>query len=154
MITSTFYSAAFTVTQYDNKFGSVYFTRKFHTSQDIRINDVTGNANRKYIAQPLIKNELCRRPTVYTTKNYGKRKLAIPGIIDLFQQISIGFQVIDKVKGAIGVCTDFIEMHQQSVMQIDKNGIEILIPAVDEFLDTIDRENKIIYVQALSLIHI
>ncbi|HHU47044.1 MAG TPA: 16S rRNA processing protein RimM [Bacteroidales bacterium] len=60
----------------------------------------------------------------------------------------IGFQVIDKVKGAIGVCTDFIEMHQQSVMQIDNNGIEILIPAVDEFLDTIDRENKIIYVQA------
>ena len=39
-------------------------------------------------------------------------------------------------------------MHQQSVMQIDNNGIEILIPAVDEFLDTIDRENKIIYVQA------
>ena len=60
----------------------------------------------------------------------------------------IGFQVIDKVKGAIGVCTDFIEMHQQSVMQIDNNGIEILLPAVDEFLDRIDRENKIIYVQA------
>ncbi len=60
----------------------------------------------------------------------------------------IGFQVIDQVKGEIGFCTDFIDISKQPIMQIDYHGQEILIPAIDEFFDRIDRENKIIYITA------
>ncbi len=60
----------------------------------------------------------------------------------------IGFTVVDKEKGEIGVCQDFIDVSQQPIMQIDYNGKEILIPAVDEFLKEIDREKKMIYIEA------
>jgi ribosomal 30S subunit maturation factor RimM len=33
-------------------------------------------------------------------------------------------------------------------MQIDYNGIEILIPAVDEIFETVDRANKVIAISA------
>lgn len=60
----------------------------------------------------------------------------------------IGFQVIDKEKGNIGFCVDFIEATRQPIMQIDCNGIEILIPAVDDFFDVIDRDKKTITINA------
>lgn len=59
-----------------------------------------------------------------------------------------GFQVIDKEHGNIGTCTGFLETGKQAVMQIDNNGKEILIPAVDEFFESVDRENKTINIIA------
>jgi len=59
-----------------------------------------------------------------------------------------GFDVIDKEKGSIGKCVDFLEISRQPIMQIDYNGKEILIPAVDEIFETIDRENRIIFISA------
>lgn len=60
----------------------------------------------------------------------------------------IGFTVIDKEKGEIGKCTDFIDISHQPIMQIDFNGKEILIPAIDEVFETVDRENKTIHITA------
>jgi 16S rRNA processing protein RimM len=60
----------------------------------------------------------------------------------------IGFEVIDKEKGNIGKCVDFIEISRQPIMQIDFNGKEILIPAVDEIFETVDRKNKTITINA------
>ena len=60
----------------------------------------------------------------------------------------IGFEVIDKEKGSIGKCVDFLEMSRQPIMQIDFNGKEILIPAVDEIFETVDRENRTISIAA------
>jgi len=60
----------------------------------------------------------------------------------------IGFDVIDKEKGNIGKCVDFIEVSRQPIMQIDFNGREILIPAVDEIFDIVDRDNKTITISA------
>lgn len=60
----------------------------------------------------------------------------------------IGFSVIDKEKGEIGVCDGFIEVTQQPVMQIIFEGKEILVPAVDEFIISLDREKKIIFIDA------
>ena len=54
----------------------------------------------------------------------------------------IGFQVIDKQHGYIGNCSGFLDTGKQTVMQIDFNGKEILLPAVDDFFETVDRENK------------
>jgi len=60
----------------------------------------------------------------------------------------IGFEVIDKTQGNIGKCVEFMEISRQPIMQIDFNGKEILIPAVDEIFETIDRENRTIYISA------
>lgn len=60
----------------------------------------------------------------------------------------IGFQVIDKAKGAIGICSDFIDISNNPIMQIDHDGTEILIPAINEVFDKIDRENHTIFINA------
>jgi 16S rRNA processing protein RimM len=60
----------------------------------------------------------------------------------------IGFDVIDKVKGNIGKCVDFMEISRQPIMYIDFNGKEILIPAVDEIFETVNREEKTITIAA------
>lgn len=60
----------------------------------------------------------------------------------------IGFSVIDKEKGNIGVCKDFIDVSTQPIMQVDANGTEILIPAVDAIFQTVDRERKELHIEA------
>ena len=60
----------------------------------------------------------------------------------------IGFDVVDKEKGNIGKCVDFMEVSRQPIMQIDYNGKEVLIPAVDEIFETVDRERKVITISA------
>jgi 16S rRNA processing protein RimM len=60
----------------------------------------------------------------------------------------IGFTVKDQQKGEIGICKDFLDIGAQSIMQIDKQGTEILLPVVDEYLKEVDREKHIIHVEA------
>lgn len=60
----------------------------------------------------------------------------------------IGFKVIDEEKGDIGICRDFIEISRQPIMQIEYGDKEILVPAVDEYLDKVDREKRILYIKA------
>jgi len=60
----------------------------------------------------------------------------------------IGFDVMDRKKGNIGKCVDFMEVSRQPIMQIEFNGKEILIPAVDEIFETVDRDKKIITITA------
>lgn len=60
----------------------------------------------------------------------------------------IGFQVVDKEKGNIGNCIDFIDVSNQPIMQIQFGEKEILIPAVDEVFQEIDREQKVIHISA------
>ena len=60
----------------------------------------------------------------------------------------IGFDVIDKEKGNIGKCVDFMEISRQPIMQIEYHGKEILIPAVDEIFETVNRAQKTITISA------
>lgn len=60
----------------------------------------------------------------------------------------VGFSVIDSEKGNIGKIVDFIDVLQQPIMQVDFNGIEILIPAIDKFFKTVDRERREIHIDA------
>lgn len=60
----------------------------------------------------------------------------------------IGFQVFDKEKGNIGTCKDFIEVSNHPIMQVDFNGTEVLIPAVDDVFQTVDRENRELHISA------
>ena len=58
----------------------------------------------------------------------------------------IGFKVVDEQLGEIGVCKDFMELANNPLMQVDHNGSEILIPASQQFVTSVDRENKILHV--------
>ena len=60
----------------------------------------------------------------------------------------VGFSVIDAEKGNIGHCKDFIDVSSHSIMVVDNNGTEILIPAVDEIFDDVDRDHKTITIHA------
>lgn len=64
---------------------------------------------------------------------------------DLSIQILIGFMVNDSAKGEIGQVTDVIE-GRQNIIVIERQGAEVMIPFVDEFIHNIDYENRIILV--------
>ncbi|WP_298754390.1 ribosome maturation factor RimM [uncultured Psychroserpens sp.] len=59
----------------------------------------------------------------------------------------IGFKVEDKSFGHVGIIKSINDSTAQSLFEIDRNGIEILIPMNDEFITKVDKSNKTIYVE-------
>ncbi len=60
----------------------------------------------------------------------------------------IGFQVIDKQKGMIGTIDTVLEFPANPVLQIKVESKEVLVPARDEFIIKLDRQNKTITIDA------
>ncbi|WP_298545466.1 ribosome maturation factor RimM [uncultured Aquimarina sp.] len=58
----------------------------------------------------------------------------------------IGFKIIDSTFGEVGVIKSINDSTAQALFEIDRNGIEILIPMNDEFIDKVDRENNTVFV--------
>jgi len=58
----------------------------------------------------------------------------------------IGFTIEDESFGKVGVIKAVNDSTAQSLFEIDRDGVEILIPMNDEFIIKVDRENKIIIV--------
>ncbi|WP_452222311.1 ribosome maturation factor RimM [Lacinutrix salivirga] len=58
----------------------------------------------------------------------------------------IGFKVEDKTFGFVGTIKSVNDTTAQSLFEIDRNGVEILIPMNDEFIYKVDKENKTIFV--------
>lgn len=54
----------------------------------------------------------------------------------------IGFQVEDLNRGSIGILTAINDSASQALFIIDNNGIEILVPMIDDFIHQVDRTNK------------
>lgn len=59
-----------------------------------------------------------------------------------------GYTVIDAVRGETGTVRAVLEMPQQSLLAIEFNGKEILVPIVDEIIKKIDRKKKEIHIEA------
>lgn len=59
----------------------------------------------------------------------------------------IGFKVIDASFGEVGNIINVNETAAQPLFEIDREGKEIFIPMVDEFIKKVDRANKTIEVQ-------
>ena len=57
----------------------------------------------------------------------------------------IDFKVIDKSTGPVGICLEVLDRTAQPIFRIMDDDTEVLVPAVDEFIEEIDRENKIIW---------
>ena len=60
----------------------------------------------------------------------------------------IGFSVFDKNYGYVGKIDYFYDNPNQPIMSVIDNNIEVLIPLIDHFIVSVDRENKIINIQA------
>ncbi|WP_339623148.1 ribosome maturation factor RimM [uncultured Winogradskyella sp.] len=58
----------------------------------------------------------------------------------------IGFSVKDKNFGDVGILKGINDSTSQALFEIDREGIEILIPMNDHFIDRVDRKNKTIIV--------
>jgi 16S rRNA processing protein RimM len=59
----------------------------------------------------------------------------------------IGFKIIDMNFGEIGVIKGINDSTSQSLFEVDRDGVEILIPMNDEFIKKIDRDSKTITVE-------
>lgn len=54
----------------------------------------------------------------------------------------IGYSVVDENRGELGLITDVDETTINVLFQIDHNGEELLLPAVEELILSADHENK------------
>ena len=59
----------------------------------------------------------------------------------------IGYTVQDAEHGVIGQLSGVNDTTSQALFEIDKDGRQILIPMNDQFLEKVDKKNKIIYVK-------
>jgi 16S rRNA processing protein RimM len=59
----------------------------------------------------------------------------------------IGFTVKDVNFGNVGIIKEINDTTSQALFEIDRDGIEILIPLNDDFIKKLDRENKTIIVE-------
>lgn len=58
----------------------------------------------------------------------------------------IGFKIVDHSFGEVGVIKYINDSTAQALFEIDRNGVEILIPMNDEFIDTVDRKTNTVFV--------
>ena len=54
----------------------------------------------------------------------------------------INFQLVDENFGHVGIVTGVNDSTAQALFEVDREGIEILIPINDDFIRKIDRVNK------------
>ncbi|MBJ7880108.1 ribosome maturation factor RimM [Gelidibacter salicanalis] len=60
----------------------------------------------------------------------------------------IGFTVEDVNFGTVGIVKSVNDSTAQALFEIDRDGIEILIPLNDAFIKNVDKKNKLIVVEA------
>ena len=69
---------------------------------------------------------------------------------DFYSHEVVGYLVVDEEKGEIGNVNEIIEYPTQSIIQIIKEGKEILIPIHDDIIKDVNRDEKKIYIKAPS----
>ncbi|MBO7544789.1 MAG: 16S rRNA processing protein RimM [Bacteroidales bacterium] len=58
------------------------------------------------------------------------------------------FTVVDTEKGELGPVTEVLEYPTQAILQVKKGEKEILIPIIDEVIQNVDRDKKILTITA------
>ena len=59
----------------------------------------------------------------------------------------IGFTVEDLNFGTVGIVKSINDSTAQALFEIDRDGVEILIPMNDDFINKVDKKNKTILVE-------
>lgn len=67
---------------------------------------------------------------------------------DFYFQEIVGFKMVDVLKGEIGEISNVLEYPTQAVIQVMKDGKEILIPIHDDIIQKVDKKAKILTVKA------
>lgn len=67
---------------------------------------------------------------------------------DFYYKEIIGFKMIDELKGEIGEISDVLEYPTQAVIQVMKDGKEILIPIHDDIIQKVNKKAKTLTVKA------
>lgn len=70
----------------------------------------------------------------------------LEGIKFYFHEV-IGFNIIEKNFGLLGVCENILEYPQQALFQVFHNEKEILIPTNEDFILEVNRDKKEILVE-------
>ncbi len=60
----------------------------------------------------------------------------------------VGFMVVDTEKGELGPVTEVLEYPTQAILQVKKGKKEILIPIIDEVIQNVDRDKRILTITA------
>jgi 16S rRNA processing protein RimM len=63
----------------------------------------------------------------------------------LYQDKIIGYLTIDQNECELGQVIDLMISKEQTLLKVDHNGDEVLIPFVEEFIIKIDKRKKILY---------
>jgi hypothetical protein len=79
-----------------DQFRAGYLAGKFNAADDVGIDDVSGYAYRKNIAQTLIENEFRGSAAIDTAEYHREWPLAFTSIVHLLQQIAAGFKIVHK----------------------------------------------------------
>lgn len=64
----------------------------------------------------------------------------------LYLHEAVGMQVIDSLEGDLGIIEKIYDLPEQPMASVPFGGKELLFPLISAFIDRIDRENKILYV--------
>ena len=67
---------------------------------------------------------------------------------EFYYQEIIGFKLIDVAKGEIGEISNVLEYPTQAVIQVMKDGKEILIPIHDDIIQKVNKKAKTLTVKA------
>ncbi|GAB1307950.1 ribosome maturation factor RimM [Urechidicola sp. KH5] len=59
----------------------------------------------------------------------------------------IGFQLEDVNQGIVGEITGINDTTAQPLFEVDREGVELLIPMIDHFIKKVDRSNRTILVE-------
>ena len=84
-----------------NEFCTRSCASELETSQDVLVENISGDSNAEDVTQPLIEDQLGRRSGVDTAQDRSERPLPIAGLIDLLQKVAIGFQIRAETRIAI-----------------------------------------------------
>lgn len=68
-------------------------------------------------------------------------------IIDEADEL-VGYSVTDLEKGLIGLVTGVMETAQHPILEIDNNGIQILVPWVEAIVKEVDEDTRTIKIEA------
>lgn len=82
----------------------------------------------EYRARELVGTELC--------------SFGLDGEDDFNFEDIIGFAINDRRSGKSGIITGYIDSNKNPLFEVDMNGVELYVPAVENIVEMIDMDNE------------
>ena len=70
------------------------------------------------------------------------------GGVNFYDHEVVGFKVIDEKHGDIGIMEQVIDLKVNPLLQIDKDGTEVLVPLIEGVVKKVDRKKKELHILA------